>query len=672
MTPPETSAHNNGRPPSWDSQTVLEAIPFPALVVDRNHRILWANRAAVDLWGEVEGQICHDVVPGLDDLMAGCPLNEAQVEGPVEREIFDEARGAWLQVSVFPMAGEDNDDPVYLHIIRDVTRQRNDGNELRRSLEHHWALSEILQALQRASTPRETLEIVIDRILALSWVGLTTTAAGFLVEGEMLRMVARRNISPELDRSCSRVPRGRCLCGSVAQSGETLVSSAMGEDHTIRLPAMEDHGHVVLPLKHPDRVLGVLNFYLPAGAVLSEHQQTFLENAASVAAVVLHRLQLQSRMLQADRMASMGLLAAGVAHEINNPLTYATINLESIGQALQVGSPPPSPEELGLWLREATHGLQRVHRLVGELKSFSRVEEEQREPVDLNGIIQGAVNMSSSELKHRARVALELGEIPAVLGSRGRLSQVFLNLLINAAQAMEEPDAAGNQVRVRTWAEEERVLAEVQDTGQGIAPDLLGRLFEPFFSTKPVGVGTGLGLPICHGIVSSLGGQIEVESEVGRGSRFVVSLPRAIEAPEGAGASSSSLEREVSPSVHHRVLLIDDEPYVRSSIARMLGQEHEVVLAESGQAAKRVLEADEAFDLILCDLMMPGMSGIDLYEWLQRRRLGLATRMVFMTGGTCTARARAFFRRVSITTIEKPFGLRELMALVRGELGRQG
>jgi two-component system NtrC family sensor kinase len=237
-------------------------------------------------------------------------------------------------------------------------------------------------------------------------------------------------------------------------------------------------------------------------------------------------------LVHEDRMAMLGRLSAGVAHEINNPLTFVTGNVEiaqqQLDRLLAPGAEDPRPmlEELKRYLDDAAIGTTRIKQLVADLRTFARTPGDEEEPVDIHRAIEGALKMASHELRPRARVARDYRADRPVLGDVGRLMQVFINLIVNAAQAITGP-YEGAEVRVTTWMDGDCVVAEVRDTGVGIPEDYLKRLFEPFFTTKPRGVGTGLGLSISRAIVESLRGEIEVETQVGVGSAFRVRLPAA-------------------------------------------------------------------------------------------------------------------------------------------------
>jgi CheY-like chemotaxis protein/anti-sigma regulatory factor (Ser/Thr protein kinase) len=367
-------------------------------------------------------------------------------------------------------------------------------------------------------------------------------------------------------------------------------------------------------------------------------------------------------------MASVGMLAAGVAHEINNPLTYLLFNLESLGAdlpALEAALPRgKEPPELVQRTQDALDGARRIREIVRDLKIFARVGDEKLEPISINKVIEGVLNMTHNEVKYRARLVADFGKVPLVLANEGKLAQVFLNLVLNAAQAIREGDVERNTIHVRTWAEPGMVLAEVRDSGPGIPMELQSRIFEPFFTTKPAGIGSGLGLAISRGIIEEAGGRISVESRPGDGARFVVQLPATAE--DRPAATPPLVEARAGPKGRRgRVLVVDDEAMIRATLVRLLRGEHDVVAAENGNAAESLLSADDHFDVILCDLIMPEVSGMDLYEGLVVTHPDLAARMVFMSGGAFTQRAIAFLEAVPNMRIEKPFDTSNLRELVR-------
>jgi signal transduction histidine kinase/CheY-like chemotaxis protein len=379
----------------------------------------------------------------------------------------------------------------------------------------------------------------------------------------------------------------------------------------------------------------------------------------------------EAHVVQSDRLASLGTLAAGVAHEINNPLTYVVTNVSFVSERLallgeglsRADGKPFGPElaEIREALAEAQEGAQRVRQIVRDLRTYSRGDDEKEKTVDIWRVLDWSINMAMNEIRHRARLVRDMGPVPGVRGTETRLGQVFINLLVNAAQAIAAGNRADNEIRISTMTDADgRAVICVGDTGPGIAPDVLDRVFEPFFTTKPTGVGLGLGLFVCHGIIKGMGGTLTAESPPGAGATFVVTLPPALPV---IGAEADPAAQVVAPARRARVLAVDDEPQVLRSIQRALGA-HEVIVADCGSDALRRLEADAAFDVILCDLMMGDMTGMDLHQRLAARSPELAQRIVFMTGGVFTDGARDFLAGVPNACIEKPFDVKALRALV--------
>jgi signal transduction histidine kinase/ActR/RegA family two-component response regulator len=382
--------------------------------------------------------------------------------------------------------------------------------------------------------------------------------------------------------------------------------------------------------------------------------------------------------LQAEKLASIGLLAAGVAHEINNPAAFVLANIEALSGHMRLieerlrALPEESEARKGLAnllfeasaiLQESKEGMARIHRIVRDLGSFSHADEDAIVPMDVNLAIESALTMLRNELKYRARVERDLKATRLVSASAPRLGQVFLNLILNAAQALDEAEARRNLVRVRSYDEGAEVVIEVADNGPGIAPEVLPRIFESFYTTKPRGMGTGLGLPISLGIVRALGGEITVETHPGEGAIFRIRLPAGESAAPGP-ATPVPGDSKPRSFVRRRILAVDDEALLLKAYRRMLAETHEIVTALGGQEALRALERDAAFDVVLCDLQMPEMSGMELHAAVRTRHPALAERFLFVTGGAFSSDARRFLEDSVAAIIHKPFRVEDLLALV--------
>jgi two-component system, cell cycle sensor histidine kinase and response regulator CckA len=386
--------------------------------------------------------------------------------------------------------------------------------------------------------------------------------------------------------------------------------------------------------------------------------------------------ELEQRLVHADKLACIGQMSAGIAHEVNTPMAYVLANLTSLADLLDdlEGAPLDEAAKQALSgareiVTDCTGGMERIRRVVSNLKVFSRVEYDHMEQVDLNRIVEAACQLAGNEVRHRARLVLDTVDVPRLLGDASKLTQVIVNLLINAAQAIESGDASNHRIVVETRLEGGEVVLRVRDTGSGIAHELLPRIFEPFVTTKPRDRGTGLGLWLVREIVRLHEGSISARSELGRGTSFEVRLPtgrslRSLGTPEivaNQNATSIPARRRA------RVLLIDDDPALRRALSRLLGGHHMLIEADGGTGGIAALDSGALFDAVLCDLMMPDLDGPAVYEHLARTRPDLLAHLAFLSGGAFTPRVKRFLEEVPTQVVEKPAS-REVLLRVIDEL----
>ncbi len=370
------------------------------------------------------------------------------------------------------------------------------------------------------------------------------------------------------------------------------------------------------------------------------------------------RRKLQEHLMLSDRLASLGMLAASVAHEINTPLASVIMNLE---YTLANAHDREAFQESLQALREALTGAGLIRDIIRDIKIFSRPEGHHFAPTDVHRVLDSALRMAHNQLFHRARLVKDYGELPLVHGSEARLGQVFLNLIINAAQAVPEGTRDAHEVRVVTRRVGEQVRVEIRDTGAGIPPELRERIFEPFFTTKPVGVGTGLGLSICRRLITEMGGSLGVDSEPGRGSTFWIHLRVAQAAQEQAARP------EVTTNPSRRglgVLVLDDEEAVGKALRRVLSARHQITTFDRARDALAHITSGRRYDAILCDLMMPEMSGAQFHHELERLDPEQAQRVIFMTGGAFTEETRTFLNKVHNPCMDKPLDIPRLLAML--------
>jgi PAS domain S-box-containing protein len=588
-------------------RAIVEQASDGIFVTDTSLRIEWVNDAACAILEQPRdwfiGKLVADLVEP-DDL-ARAPLREGELRAGQPTRTLRRFRTSGGAIRLLEVSAKAMGDGRLLGVARDVTE--------RHALEHsETSFRRLIEAVPDVVMVHRDLRIVYlnpsgVRMFGEHAVGMPVLD---LVHPDD-RERARRRISSLTEPWSATIPADVCFA---RRDGESIVLSIAG----VRM---------------------------------------MFEGVPSIVAIardVSEQRRMQLQLAQSERMASLGTLAAGVGHEINNPLAYVLLNLQAVARLSR-----EAPTEVGSMIAEhtasAVEGAQRVAQIVRDLRAFSRSDDDIRTVVDVRKPIGIALSTASHELKHRARVTAMLDEAAPVLGSEGKLAQVFLNLLINAAQAIPEGHPSDHEVRVAARCEENEVVVTVSDTGVGIAEEHRQHLFEPFFTTKIDG-GSGLGLPICHGLVTALGGTIRVESAGGRGTTFSVILPRA----KGEPAVASVKPAAPPSTMRGRILVVDDEPSIAESVSDALVDRHTVVVTTSALEARGILERDSGFDVIVCDVVMPEMTGADLHRWLLEQKPHLAARMLFITGGRDGEAARALRDLEPGRLLEKPFSVEVL------------
>lgn len=385
-------------------------------------------------------------------------------------------------------------------------------------------------------------------------------------------------------------------------------------------------------------------------------------------AISHHRANdLRLRLEHSDKLAALGQLTAGVAHEINNPATYVLGNLnqiQDIVKRLVSGDGHKGDIELIAEMAADCHqGVELIANISRELKFFARNDDATTESVNIRELINNTSAMTLNEIRYRAEFEQRVADVPNIMGNRSRLSQVVVNLLINAAHSIDSGASTENRIAISADFEEGLVVIRVRDTGCGISPAAMDRIFETYYTTKAHGLGTGLGLPICKEIILQHKGKIEVQSQVSVGTTFTLRLPvgAAITmAPRPQPRPISSPDKVT----RRRILLIDDEPLLLKSLARMLQAHHDVVATMGGKKALKVLSEDARFDTIICDLMMPEVDGMHVYEALRSDHPHLVKKLIYLSGGVFTDRMSNFLDELGPRLLDKPVSRDELLAAI--------
>jgi len=658
----ETSRREK-RPLEWSVEALLDEMAEGCIVLDPAWRITRMNRHVAEYLQRHSpksprnpvGMCLWEAFPSIRGTFVEALYRHAALSGePLETEFFSPLASCWLAVRVRPS------ERGLAIFFRELASPPQDAEELRASeagpqkvpdRQHLSRLQEETLAELRATEAR--LRLTLDSApIGMALIGL---------DGRWIQVNQR-------------------VCEIVGYSAAELTELTFQDvthpddlEKDLSLVGALLRGEITryeLPKRYIRKDGAIVDILLSASLLRDElgAPRMFISQIQDLR----EKKRLEAQLALADRMASIGTLASGVAHEINNPLAYAMLNLQLIGDQLRsrAGVEPAS------WLREllalvddARGGAERVRKIVRGLKAFARADTPRSVPLDVEVALEVAINMTANEIRHHARLVKDYGRTPRVAADEAQLGQVFINLLVNAAQSIPEGNTVENEIYVGTRTDGEgRAVIEIRDTGSGIPRHLLQRIFDPFFTTKEIGMGTGLGLSVSHGIVASLGGMIEVESEVGEGTCFRIVLPPCasdLEAQLPARASDAD-----ASSGNARVLVIDDETTVGETLGRGLEEDHLTTVVSSGREALTIIEAGERFDVILCDVMMPDVAGPDLHQRLQRFAPEQAARMIFMTGGAFTPATRAFLEGITNPTLEKPFELQALRALVRAVVGR--
>jgi len=381
----------------------------------------------------------------------------------------------------------------------------------------------------------------------------------------------------------------------------------------------------------------------------------------------LHKLQ--QTTIRNDRVMALGTLAASVAHEINNPLAYVLAQAERVdaevdaleGLLEKMDGPelPAARAALGRLrdgLAPVRSGTARIASITRDLRTFSRPEDTSLCPVDLRSVVLSVLKLVGKEVEARARLVVDLRQTRPVMGNEGRLVQVVLNLVVNAIQALPVESTGANQVHLRTADEGAEVVLEVADSGPGVPAADRERVFEPFFSTKEIGKGTGLGLFVCRNIVQGLSGDVQIIDRPAGGALFRVTLPAA---PAGTAARAETMpaKKAMAAAERHVVLIEDDSMVARALTLQLRAAGYRVTAMGDGKEGLELLRSQPDVDLVFCDLMMTGMTGMDLAEALAAEAPQVAAKMVFMTGGAFLPRAREFVARHLDRTVDKPFNI---------------
>jgi signal transduction histidine kinase len=564
-------------------------------------------------------------------------------------------------------------DGMIYFVARDVTQQKQLQDALKSSVEMQAALTGLGQLALKSSD----LQVVYERavhlcaqILRMEFCSLTELLPG----GEHMHAIAGvgwdAGIISHPGHAPLKLPINSHVGYALEQREPVFVEDFSAEkrfESSAQLKAAGVLSGIAVAIAGTERPFGVLSVHSKSKRSFKAEEGNFLIGVSQVLSPAIERRRLEGQLKTADRMASVGVLAAGVAHEINNPLSYVITNLDLLASGLSVN------EELGdrgvsslHIVKQAQEGAERVRQVVKDLKTFSGNSDDSLRPVDVQKVIEFGLRMASNHLKYRAKVVTEFRKAPHAWANENRLGQVVLNILVNAAQAIPEGHVDSNEVTVRLDTDiSGRAVVEISDTGIGIPANILPRIFDPFFTTKPIGVGTGLGLSICRNIILKLNGELSVESRVGFGTQIRITLPAAeMKQPTSLSPAAVAVDANCART-RRKILIVDDEALLIESLGKALANSHEVKTTTSAREALRlIVENKVPYDVIFCDLMMAELTGMAFFEELKGKMPGYEAKVIFMTGGAFTQESRKFLEEVPNVRIEKPFNLKDIRDLL--------
>ena len=553
-------------------------------------------------------------------------------------------------------------------------------------------LNEMVELSAKIPKIQDLLSLVLERTMRTVRASIGSI---MLVDQQRqtLRIAAARGLSEEVIANVE-IKIGEGVAGKVALLGEPVLVDDIERDPRFTKPSDPKYGggsFICMPVRVGARVIGVINLskkeygavsppdlrafsptdlqflsalmaYIAAALdnarLLEEARQATLRLQQVVEDQRLRLTLAQQQMLQAEKLSALGQVVAGVAHELNNPLSVVTGQTALLRQMVGGGPVAERAEKI-------TKAAERCARIVRNFLTLARQHPPEREQVRLNQVIREAVELLAYPLRvDDVQVTPDFADdLPVLWADPNQLHQVVVNLVTNAHHAMRETQPPRRLILTTRYnAEEGRLSLTVADTGPGIPADIQGRIFEPFFTTKAPEQGTGLGLSVCHGIIEAHGGTIALESRPGPGAVFRIELPlgeRRGTTPQVEAAEPTSLIRG------RAVLVVDDEPEVAEVLADMLSADgHEVETASNGTLALDKLR-QRTYDLILCDIKMPGLDGPGLYREVERRYPGLHQRFIFLTGDTLSPDTREFLGRTEASCLSKPFAPAEVQRLTQ-------
>lgn len=711
------------------TETALAAPDVASMLHDLAQRLvelIWADACVVMLWDATEQKFFHTAfskghpVPKEDSLAGSCEeqLAHAVLETQKSIVIDDLADSSFAQrsfvtgcsgggvLAVPLLAGEQKFGAALFifhapHVfMTDEVAQCEHACRLtaltiskalliedaHQRAEEFETIAQVTRSMRLAHTRAEIPPVILEQVLRVfdmdgaAFMSHNATEKEILVELGMGRWESWSGL---------RFPESQSISGMILATGQIFRSNNFPAEALCAYPEKIDGipYAIGIPLIVQEKATGIL--WIGSERPIPEKLGRVFSTIGDAVASAIHRQALhedletqlevlrvtQARLVQSEKLAAIGQLIAGVAHEVNNPLTSILLQAQLLRQQL-------SSEEMLQDLERITNEARRAANTVRGLLDFSRQRAPERKPTQINDIIRASLDLTSYELNsHHIHWETHLAaDLPVTLADPYQIQQVMINLINNAWQAISASQPNG-QLTISTWMEastfwgneskggsaRSMIHIQLSDNGPGISEEAISRIFDPFFTTKPDGMGTGLGLSICHGIINEHEGHIWVESSPEQGTTFLIELPIITQELEPAEEPPAKAEAQAPTA--GRILLIDDEASVLDILSRMLRRKgYYVDTANNGTAGLAFLFKSH-YDLILSDIRMPEVNGPEFYQQVRAKDPALAQRIVFTTGDTINADIRRFLDETQAPFLSKPFEMDELLAQIQKVMG---
>ncbi len=544
--------------------------------------------------------------------------------------------------------------------FRDITEHKKAEEEL-------ILLNTLMKAVHRFLDLKDVYKVALDMVTSMDNVDMVMI---YIVDKDKKEAVlqAERNLPEFYIKRAGRIPYPRGITWKAINSGTVINIEDAQKDPEIG-PAGRDLGHHSLlgvPILLENDVIGVVWFTSYKERKFSEREVRLLSAMGDQIALAIAKAKMieeirtaQEQLIQSEKLASLGQLISSIAHEINNPLTP----ILGYSQRLLVQPGIDEKEKRSLELIHSS--AQRVAKIIEKLLSFSRKYKPERTYEDINHLVEQSLEFREYQLKlENIEIVKELDpELPKTMVDPNQIQQVFMNIILNAEQAINESRDHG-QLKVETKIKKKDTIEiSLSDDGPGIPKEFIGKVFDPFFTTKEPGKGTGLGLAVAYGIINEHGGEIHVSSEEGKGTTFVIELPVLRHEAILRDDDNEFISKNINKTQGKRILIVEDEDIITDLIKGVLEEESNIVdIARNGKEALKIISTNQ-YDIIVCDIKMPHMSGITLFNEIKTMNPSLAQRFIFITGDLSTETIE-FLKETGNEVITKPFRVEKLKTMI--------